>query len=153
MLQCVVAVCCSVLQCVAVCRSVLQYVVLPGVSFPSRRNPLRRRCPRGVGSCVLQCVAVCCSVLQYVAVRCATSGVISFEAQSIASSMTSGSWLLFVSNSNIIVATAPKPVYMCMYIDTYTYTCMYVCMYMVCIYTNICVYIYTDIYMCTFIRI
>ena len=37
---CVIAVCCSVLQCVVVCCS------------------------------VLQCVAVCCSVLQCVAIRC-----------------------------------------------------------------------------------
>ena len=45
-----IAVCCSVLQCVASCRSVLQCVV--------------------VCCSVLQCVAVCCSVLQCVAVCC-----------------------------------------------------------------------------------
>jgi len=47
--QCV-AVCCSVLQCVAVCCSVLQCVT--------------------VCCSVLQCVAVCCSALQCVAVCC-----------------------------------------------------------------------------------
>ena len=45
-----VAVCCSVLQCVAVCFSVLQYAAM---------------------CCsVLQCAAVCCGVLQYAAVCC-----------------------------------------------------------------------------------
>ena len=51
MLWCVeLAVCCSVLQCVAVCCSVLQCVA--------------------VCSSVMQCVAVCCSVMQCVAVCC-----------------------------------------------------------------------------------
>ena len=49
-LQMHVAVCCSVLQCVALCCSVLRCVA--------------------VCCSVLQCVAVCCSVLQCVAVRC-----------------------------------------------------------------------------------
>ena len=44
------SVCCSVLQCVVVCCSVLQCVA--------------------VCCSVLQCVAVCCSMLQYVAVCC-----------------------------------------------------------------------------------
>ena len=52
-----VAVCCSVLQCVAVCCSELQ----------------REMHTSELSACVhihmLQCVAVCCSVLQYVAAR------------------------------------------------------------------------------------
>jgi len=69
-LTCVVAVCCSVLQCVAVGKlvgfvcfnlrscSVLQCVAVC-VSVVCLDPP-----------CVLQCVAVCCSVLQCVAVCC-----------------------------------------------------------------------------------
>jgi len=51
-MQCV-AVCCSVLQCVAVHCNNIQHT--------DNRGP---RCS------VLQCVAVCCSVLQCVAVHC-----------------------------------------------------------------------------------
>ena len=59
-LQCV-AMCCSVLQCAAVCCSVLQCVIVYcsaafGCFFLACRT--------------LQCVAVCCSMLQYVAVCC-----------------------------------------------------------------------------------
>ena len=76
---CIVAVRCSVLQCVAVhcggivisthvenidtqdcCCSVVQYVVV----CCSVLQCVEVRCS------VLQCVAVCCSVLQCVAVRC-----------------------------------------------------------------------------------
>jgi len=46
------------LQCVAVCCSVLQCVAKYRADF---------------GGCVLQCVAVCCSVLQCVAVCCSVS--------------------------------------------------------------------------------
>ena len=52
-----VAVCCSVLQCVAVYRN-------------SSRGCRVLQCVEGVSSCsVLQCVAECCTVLQSVAVR------------------------------------------------------------------------------------
>ena len=60
MLQCVVVVCCSVLQCVAVCCSMLQYVA--------------------VCCSMLQYVAVCCSVLQCVAVCCSVTSVGLVEA-------------------------------------------------------------------------
>jgi len=56
-----VAVCCSVLQCVAVsCRACGAFSQKTGLFC------------QGAGLCcsVLQCVAVCCSVLQYVAVCC-----------------------------------------------------------------------------------
>ena len=52
-----VAVCCSVLQCVAVCCKCIASVL--------QQISLRNRC-----CSVLQCVAVCCSVLQFVAVCC-----------------------------------------------------------------------------------
>jgi len=52
-MQVCVAVCCSVLQCVAVCF----------------RSHCRSVSDAGVCCSVLQCVAVCCSVLQFVACR------------------------------------------------------------------------------------
>ena len=67
------AVCCSVLQCVAVRCSVLQYVTPHAWTSScthvdeSRHKYITAR--RGHGS-VLQCVAACCSVLQCVAVCC-----------------------------------------------------------------------------------
>jgi len=63
MLQCV-AVCCSVLQCVAVraCCSVLQCVAV-GVRTGFVCLHKRPMC-----SSVLQRVVVCCSVLRYIAV-------------------------------------------------------------------------------------
>jgi len=58
-----VAVCCSVLQCVAVFCSVLNQC------SPSRApQSLPTTNPRPVLQCVLQCVAMCCNVLQCVAV-------------------------------------------------------------------------------------
>ena len=54
MLQCV-AVCVSVLQCVAACCN------------GDKRKGLRED---GICCSVLQCVAVCCSVLQFVAMCC-----------------------------------------------------------------------------------
>jgi len=62
-LQCVVAVCCSVLQCMAVCCSVLQCVAVCAMC-------IHAACPVVCCSVLLQCVAVCCSVLQCVAVCC-----------------------------------------------------------------------------------
>jgi len=71
----IVAVCCSVLQCVCVCCSVLQRVT----SRPAlkRYEQLLAVCVRVcmlryvcVCCSVLQCVAVCCGVLQCVAVCC-----------------------------------------------------------------------------------
>jgi len=58
-LQCV-AVCCSVLQCVAACMPRDLPANSPGVS---------------VHDSVLQCVTVCCSVLQCVAVCCSVYSV------------------------------------------------------------------------------
>ena len=58
-LQCVVAVCCSMLQYVAVCCTVLQCV-----SSWAESCKVLQRCCRGVAE-VLQCVAVCCSVLAH----------------------------------------------------------------------------------------
>ena len=55
-LQCV-AVCCSVLQCVAVCWSVLQYVA---VCCSACCSVVQRGIQHDIGS-VLQCIAVCCS--------------------------------------------------------------------------------------------
>ena len=83
-----VAVCCSVLQCVAVwtravyssqdlalqnvavCRSVLQCVAVPCSVLQCVAECCRVL--QSVAECcrVLQCVAVCCSVLQCVAVCC-----------------------------------------------------------------------------------
>ena len=62
-----VAVCCSVLQCVAVWNSILQCVAV----CCSVLQCVAACCSvsQCVGS-VLQCVAVCCSVLQCVAVCC-----------------------------------------------------------------------------------
>ena len=71
-LQCVavVAVCCSVLRCVAVCCSVLG-IESHGYTILEAGNGMLRllQCV-AVCCCVLQCVAVCCSVLQCVAVCC-----------------------------------------------------------------------------------
>ena len=64
MLQCV-AVCCSVLQCVAESRKDFG----PLLSRPARRLLSVLQCA-AVCCSVLQCVAVCCSVLQCVAVCC-----------------------------------------------------------------------------------
>ena len=61
-LQCVVALRCSALQCDAVCCSVLQCVTM---CFSVLQCVAVRRS-------VLQCVPVCCSTLQCVAVRCST---------------------------------------------------------------------------------
>jgi len=66
-LQCV-AVCCSVLQCVAACYSVLQ----PDL-FGSFTNALQRvtvHCSVLQRVAALQCVEACCSVLQRVAACC-----------------------------------------------------------------------------------
>jgi len=60
-----VAVCCSVLQCVAVRCSVLH--TAKDTSPVAARHPLQ--CA-AVCCSVLQCVAVCCSVLQCIAVCC-----------------------------------------------------------------------------------
>jgi len=94
-LQCV-AVCCSVLQCVAdtkaihqwcliwntvmstwlcvaVCHSVLQCVAVCCSVLQIRRpctSDVSYDIPLWAPGCVLQCVAVCCSVLQCVAVCC-----------------------------------------------------------------------------------
>ena len=57
---CSIAVCCSVLRCVAICCSGLQCVAICCSVM---------QCVAVCGS-VLQCVAVCCSVLQCVAVCC-----------------------------------------------------------------------------------
>jgi len=58
-----------VLQCVAVCCSVLWCVA---VSHDMTTTLQRKAVAPSVAVCcsVLQCVAVCCSVLQCVAVRC-----------------------------------------------------------------------------------
>ena len=66
MLQCVecVAVCCSVLQCVAVCY---HYYLLVGSALRSRALPSPSL--QNTVQCV-ECVAVCCNVLQCVAVCC-----------------------------------------------------------------------------------
>jgi len=56
----------SVLQCVAVCCS-----VLPCVAVASQPAPLAISTPFSfTGTSVLQCIAVCCSALQFVAVCC-----------------------------------------------------------------------------------
>jgi len=74
-----VAVCCSVLQCVAVgCRAAFEEKeVLKSSNIAlSKNNRIAAewfRCttePFAVNCCVLRCVAVCCSVLQCVAVCC-----------------------------------------------------------------------------------
>jgi len=65
-----VAVCCSVLQCVAVCRSRRPTTCIydaPGYTYLCREMQCVAVC-----CSVLQCVAVCCSVLQCVAVCCTT---------------------------------------------------------------------------------
>ena len=72
-LQCVVAVCCSVLQCMAVCCSVLQCVAVYGGVLQCVAVCCSvcyvHTC--GMSCSVLQCVvAVCCSVLQCVAMCC-----------------------------------------------------------------------------------
>ena len=68
-----VAVCCSVLQCVAECCSVLQSVAV----YCSVLQCVAVCCSvlQGVAGCcrVLQCVAGCCSMLQGVAVCKSTS--------------------------------------------------------------------------------
>ena len=81
-LQCV-AVCCSVLVCVALCFvevqcgaaccSVVQYVSYTACS--SHHMILSPSLPLTLQVCcsVLQCVAVCCSVLQCVAVCCSSA--------------------------------------------------------------------------------
>ena len=63
MLHVCVAVCCSVLQCVAV----LQRVAVNVLQTPGSLAAAIRGDAYGI---VLQCVAVCCSVLQCVAVCC-----------------------------------------------------------------------------------
>jgi len=66
-LQCV-AVCCSVLQCVAV-----RYLLSSGwVGYVFIHCKSVLQCVECVAECcsVLQCVALCCSVLQCVAVCC-----------------------------------------------------------------------------------
>jgi len=67
-----VAVCCSMLQCVAGCCRVLQrHMTLLSVSGPSENDyeVVSTLCVAGYCR-VLQCVAVCCSVLQHVVVCC-----------------------------------------------------------------------------------
>ena len=54
------------LQCVALCRSLLQCVAVCCIVS----HVLQRRGFEPLESSVLQCVAVCCSVLQCVAVCC-----------------------------------------------------------------------------------
>jgi len=62
-LQCV-AVCCSVLQCAAVCCSILQCVDVQYVAVRRPGDKMQRELA------LLQCVAVCYSVLQCIAVCC-----------------------------------------------------------------------------------
>jgi len=66
--ECVVKVCCSVLQCVAVCCRVLQCVAVCCSVLQCVVKVCRERFQLVDRGSVLQCVAVCCSVLQCVAV-------------------------------------------------------------------------------------
>jgi len=90
------AVCCSVLQCVAVCCSAC-----------CKAYPSLTVCPliHEFGS-VLQCVAVCCSALQCVAVRCRVLQGAAVRCSVLQRTLSTHCFLLWVSPDSLSLSAA-----------------------------------------------
>jgi len=125
-LRCVVAVCCSVLQCVAVCCSNFDFP-FNIIAYMDPHIPFTRPCGVlhcvAVCSCTLQCIAVYCSALLYVAVRsselqCFAARCSAFQCVAVASRLYESTYRSLIP----IYAYTHISIYTCTHIPTYIYT-------------------------------
>ena len=151
-----VAVCCSMLQCVAVYFFDVFGHRIHTVSSTSQNAILR---------CVLQCVAVCCSVFLGCLLTWNTHSLLNIAEYNFNRSYSGknacayGDGVYFAKSGNFSYRSVP--ISMCMYIYMYTniYThirmCIYIYMYpniythvRMCMYTYMYTNIYTHVRMC-----